>query len=308
MKVTHQFDELIISSGGVKGYLMLGALKELDQHHPVDKFTYYTGSSMGSLLSAILAVGCTIEEMEAILVEIEWFDFFDIKIRHFLEEMGFIETCQLQQYFKAVFSYKNLSPTITFQELYEQTGKVLTVAVTNVSKRIGEYHCYKTTPNQSILQSLIMSISIPIVFKPIRYNGSLYSDGGIVNHFPYYYHKDTKKMGICLTDRNLFDQMENIPESENPLVSYIIDIMSSMQDEMVRMKMREKKTKNTIFILDDSNGADMKISKEHKYKMMEKGIFFAKKYYEKEIKKRRRRYLIQKYIHLWKSKIVKKEI
>ncbi len=306
MKVTHHFDELVISSGGVKGYLMLGALKELDKHHPVQKFTHYTGASMGSLLSAILAVGCSIEEMEAILVEIEWFDFFDIKIRHFLEEMGFIETSQLQQYFKAVFAYKNLSPTITFQELYEKTGKVLTVAVTNVSKRIGEYHSYKTTPHQSILQSLIMSISIPIVFKPIRYNGSLYCDGAIVNHFPYYYHKDTKKMGICLMDRNLFDEMENIPESENPFVSYMIDIMSSMMDEIVRMKMKEKKTKNTIFIYDQSNAADMKIAKEDKYKMMEKGIIFSKKYYEREMKRRRRRYLIQKYIHLWKSKIVKK--
>ncbi len=305
MKITHHFDELIISSGGVKGYLMLGALKELDQFHPLEKFTYYTGSSMGSLLSAILAVGCSIEEMEAILVEIEWFDFFDIKIRHFLDEMGFIETFQLQQYFKAVFAYKNISPTLTFQELFNQTGKVLTVAVTNVTKRIGEIHCYKTTPHFPILQSLIMSISIPIIFKPIRYNGSLYSDGGIVNHFPYYYHKDTKKMGICLMDRNLFDEMISIPERENPLVSYMIDIMSSMQDEMVRMKMKEKKTKNTIFIYDQTNPADMKIPKEDKYKMMEKGALFAKKYYRKEIIKRRRKYLIHKYIYLWRSKIVK---
>ena len=58
------------------------------------------------------------------LLKTEWFDFFDIKIRHFLEEMGFIETFQLQQYFKAVFAYKNLSPTITFQELYEKTIRV----------------------------------------------------------------------------------------------------------------------------------------------------------------------------------------
>lgn len=306
MKVSYAFDELIISSGGVKGYLMLGSLKEMEKYHPLQKFTYYTGTSMGSLLSALLAIGCTIEEMEAILVEIEWFDFFDIKIRHFLEEMGFIDTFELQKYFKAVFEYKNVSPNITFQELYEQTGKVLTVCVTNVSKRRGEFHCYKTTPYLTIIQSLIMSISIPLIFKPIHYEGSLYSDGGIINHFPYYYHKGTKKMGICLMDRNLFDEMENIPESENPLISYLMDIMSSMTDEMVRMKMKEKRAKNTIYIFDKTNGADMKIPKEDKYKMMEKGRLFAKKYYKQEYRRRRRKYLIQKYIYLWRSKCKKK--
>lgn len=305
MKVSYSFDELVISSGGVKGYLMLGALKEMEKYHPLQKFTHYTGASMGSLLSALLAVGCTIEEMEAILVEIEWFDFFDIKIRHFLEEMGFIDTFELQKYFKAVFEYKNLSPNMTFQELYEQTGKVLTVGVTNVSKRRGEFHCYKTTPHLTIIQSLIMSISIPFVFKPIRYEGSLYSDGGIINHFPYYYHKGTKKMGICMMDRNLFDEMENIPEKDNPLMEYIVNIFSCMTDEMVRMKMKEKKAKNTIYIYDNTNGVDMKIPKEDKYKMMEKGRLFAKKYYKQEYRKRRRNYLIHKYIHLWRSKCKK---
>ena len=305
MNVSYAFDELIISSGGVKGYLMFGALKELNEHHPLQKFTHYTGASMGSLLSALLAIGCTIEEMEAILVEIEWFDFFDIKIRHFLEEMGFIDTFDLQKYFKAVLSYKNLSPNMTFQELYEQTGKVLTIGVTNVSKRRDEFHYYKTTPNMSIIQSMIMSISIPFVFKPIRYEGSLYSDGGIMNHFPYYYHTKTKKMGICLMDRNLFDEMENIPQSDNPLMEYIVNIFSCMTDEMVRMKMKEKKTKNTIYIYDQTNGADMKIPKEDKYKMMEKGIIFTQKYYKQEYRRRRRKYLIHKYIHLWKSKCKK---
>jgi NTE family protein len=219
--------ELIISSGGVKGYILLGVLHEMDVYHPLDKFTYYTGTSMGSLLSALLAFGCTFDEMKAILVEIEWFDFLDVKIRHFLDEMGFIETFHLQKFMKAILSYKQISPTITFQELYQMNGKILTVGVTNVTKRKGEFHSYLTTPHMSVIQSLMMSISIPILFKPISYQGCLYSDGGIANHFPYYYHKDTYKMGICLMERDLFQETSEILTPENELLSYLMNIMGT---------------------------------------------------------------------------------
>ena len=119
MRPIYKFDELIISSGGIKGYNMLGILNEINKYHPLDKFRYLTGTSMGSVLASFIAIGCTLEDIEAVLIKINWFEFMDIKLINFIEQSGFIDIYRLTNLFRALFEYKDHNRNITFLELFQ---------------------------------------------------------------------------------------------------------------------------------------------------------------------------------------------
>ncbi len=307
-KPTLKFNELIISSGGIKGYHMLGILSQINQYHPLNNFQYLTGTSMGSILATFIATGCTLEEIEAILIKINWFEFMDIKLIHFIEQTGFIDTHRLSNLFRAMFEYKNLNKNITFLELFNLNHKFLTLCVTNITKRKAEYHNHITTPNLSIIESIIMSISIPFVFKPVKYQGCIYLDGAILDHFPYYYHKHTKKMGICSLDRDIFKEIEQIQENSfdsNPLFDLMKDILSTLLEENLRLKCKYKKPKNTIYLVEEINCIEFDMELKHKYDLMKRGTEIAKRYFYFEFKKRRKYYLIKKYSNIWIHKYKK---
>ena len=58
-----------------------------------------------------------------------------------------------------------------------------------------------------------MSISIPIIFTPIKYNDDLYVDGGLFNNFPINYCNHKNTLGIAIN----IDSKQNI----NNIMDYL---------------------------------------------------------------------------------------
>ncbi len=300
--------ELILSSGGMKGCMIVGALEELNKRVPLHNFKYFTGTSVGALICTMQIVGFTIEEMRDMFVSLNWVQFFDVKLMNLLENMGFVDGTKIHQIFKACFLQKGLSPNITFSELYKKTGKKLTLVTTNITKKRVEYHNHLTTPDMSVLLSLRMSINIPIVLEPIFYQNDYYVDGAVLDHFPYYYIKDTIKYGVCLLEEDLFNmrEMNQHLDGDKNFLNLFLSVITTLWREQLKLKLKGKRTKNTVYIVDEeyaSTGFDM--DKETKSKMYEKGVQFGKEYFTKRDKIKRRRYLSQKYFYLWMSKIFK---
>jgi len=310
-EIHYKKDEIVLSGGGTKGLIMFGILRKINEYYPIEKFQYITGCSIGSLIAAMIAVGCNIDEIEDILVDLNWLDYFDVKIMNLIENMGMIDAFKMQNFFRAVMSYKDFPINVTFKELYEKTGKVLTIVVTNITKRKSEYLNYLTSPDMNISLSLIMSISIPIVFQPIRFNNNYYLDGGILDQYPYYYNENTRKIGICVFDRDIFKEVEEIKnsfqqveEESFQIFSYTLHILETLWEEYNKLKLKSKKPKDTILISNiEANAIDFNMEESSKRNMIEIGKKIGEKYFMKEYRKRRIRYLQQKYIHLWISKI-----
>ena len=55
---------------------------------------------------------------------------------------------------------------ITFKDLYRITNKKLIIVATNLNKRKTVFFNYKDTPNIPVIDAVLASLSIPIVFKP----------------------------------------------------------------------------------------------------------------------------------------------
>ena len=65
---------LVLSGGSAKGLAHIGVLKVLEEEKvPVE---YITGTSMGSIVGGLYAAGYTVEEIEKLAVEMDWFGMF----------------------------------------------------------------------------------------------------------------------------------------------------------------------------------------------------------------------------------------
>jgi len=65
---------LVLSGGGAKGAAHIGVLKVLEEHNvPID---YIAGTSIGSIVGALYASGYSIEELEEVMLTLDWNSLF----------------------------------------------------------------------------------------------------------------------------------------------------------------------------------------------------------------------------------------
>ena len=66
---------LVLSGGGAKGIAHIGVLKELEKYGV--EVDYITGTSFGSIVGALYAIGYTPDEIEKLLLAIDWESYKD---------------------------------------------------------------------------------------------------------------------------------------------------------------------------------------------------------------------------------------
>jgi len=314
-----KYDEIIISSGGNKGIATLGSLTHFSKNYPIHKIKYLTGSSFGAIICMLLNIGYSIDELNDILFKINFMEFQECKIINFINTCGFDEGTKFYNFLKATILNKNFSSNITFNELYEKTNKILTVAVVNITKGITEYHNYQTTPDLSIVLSIRMSSNIPILFSPVIYNDNYYIDGGLLDPFPYFYNKNLTKIGFWLFDQyemNFIKQTESvnfINETTNSF-NYISNLLRIIHINYIKQyynkitqKLSNKKLKDVILIDFEYNSVTFEnfdVKFEDKINMLNIGIKKSKQFFKKHYKRLRKKYLANKYFYLWRNKVL----
>lgn len=299
------YDELIISSSGNKGYALIGCLNEFSKHYPINKLKYFTGTSAGAIICLLLILGYNINELNDILLNINFGDFQEFKIINLIEKCGLDEGNKFSNLIKAFILNKGYNHTITFKELFDLTDKIFTVITVNITKGIAEYHNYINTPNMSIFLSIRMSMNIPLVFSPILYNDNYYIDGALLEPFAYHYFKNTKKIGFWLFDKYEINFIKNydinfiptLPDS----ITYMFSLIKILYVNYMK-KYYKKIPKDVIYInfdLKNLNPGNFDISYENKMKMFNIGSNKCKLFFNNIYKKNRIKYLESKYFKLW---------
>lgn len=188
---------LVLSGGGARGFAHIGVLKILEENNiPVD---YIVGTSMGSIIGGIYALGLTPEDIETGVTSINWdkvfddfarrsqkrfrrkrddYDFFGIKRIGITSDglkipPGIIEGQQIElaldrlaypgfgieDFDKLSIPYRAIATDI-------ETGKPFVIK------------------NGNIARAMRASMSIPGALPAITIDGKLLVDGGIANNIP----------------------------------------------------------------------------------------------------------------------------
>ncbi len=212
---------LVLSGGGAAGLAHIGVIKVIEEAGiPVD---YIAGTSMGSIVGAMYAMGMTPAEMEKVVREMDWESLLTDQIPR--RDMSFEYRDELEKYFYAFPLGKG--------GLELPTGLV---AGTNISNMLTgmSWPAYKirlfsklprpflcigadiVTGQEVVLKSGILadavraSMAIPTAFTPVEVHGKLLIDGGFINNFPA---DHLKMMGADIiigvdVQRNLYKKNE----------------------------------------------------------------------------------------------------
>jgi NTE family protein len=155
---------LVLSGGGSKGIAHAGAIKFLEEQNI--KPTTISGTSAGAIIAAFYAFGKTPEEILAFFKSIYFFHW-----RHFtLKKPGIIDSDSFKEYFDSVFQETTIGDL------------PIPIHITATDLVRGKLKVFR--PQTKISDAILASSAFPGVLSPYKINKSLYSDGGILNHFP----------------------------------------------------------------------------------------------------------------------------
>lgn len=186
---------LVLSGGGAKGYAHIGALKELNKLGI--EFDYISGTSMGSIVGGLYAIGYSPEYIEHLVQSQDWNSLLLDKIDRrqlSLDQKSYNE----QQFVSFPVSKESISLPygIVFgQNISNLLSKMASPVhqFTSFSEFQTPFLCIGTdiANGESVVLdkgdlalAMRASMAIPTVFTPVTINGRLLVDGGLVNNFP----------------------------------------------------------------------------------------------------------------------------
>lgn len=193
------YEHLVIGGGGMKGYIALGSLISINNYYNLNKFKSYIGTSVGSLLCFLLSIGYNVEEAKNIFINIDITDYLVPDFLNITNVYGICTTDNVKRILMAVGKQKKIPYNCTFLEHYNITKKKLIVTGSNINTQETEIFSKDKTPSMSIYTALLISIALPLLFQPIKYNGHFYVDGGTYLNYPIELSENINKtIGIIL--------------------------------------------------------------------------------------------------------------
>lgn len=192
-----------LSGGGAKGLAHIGILKAIDSAGlQVD---YITGTSMGSIIGSLYAIGYSADSIEKIASNIDW----DLLLSN-QSSLHSIFMEEKDEYSKYVIElpwvghrFRLPSGVLQGQELWLKFSELFfpVYGEKDFSKFSIPFRCIGTDVGNGeavvmkqgeIISAIRSSMAIPSVFTSVEFDGKKVIDGGLVRNFPV---RDVKEMG-----------------------------------------------------------------------------------------------------------------
>ena len=195
---------LALSGGGAKGAAHIGVLKYMEEIGiPIDCIA---GTSMGSIIGGLYALGYTPDEMADLISNINWSIYMSNNVDRYYQSST-IRAKKSTYLFSVPFGSGNFQEK-SFNILSTlPSGVINGASLTNLFNRLSvgyndsmdfsqlpiPFCCVATdilTGKPVILnhgnfaKAIRSSMAIPGVFSPVEWDGHLLADGGMVNNFP----------------------------------------------------------------------------------------------------------------------------
>ena len=186
---------LVLSGGGAKGIAHIGILKALEEEGI--RPDYITGTSMGSIVGGLYALGYSADQLDTIIRQIDWGEVLSNNIS--LEYIAYEEKEYYNRYLiELPFSKGKINlPSGVIQ------GQMLGEMLARYTWPAKDYKSFDDFPipfrcvatdvgtgkpivfkDGSLAMALRASMAIPTAFTAVDLDSTLAVDGGVVNNFP----------------------------------------------------------------------------------------------------------------------------
>ena len=186
---------VVLSGGGAKGFAHIGALRVIEEAGiPVD---YIAGTSMGSIIGGLYAVGYDPDMMQKLCTEQDWDLIIKDQIprkfiplekrindRHYLVTVPYkngkvkLKRSMVDGVYVNLLLTRLMLPAYKERDFDSLPVPFLCIGTDMITADPIEFR------KGSLAQSIRSSMSIPFLFEPVDYDGYLLCDGGLTNNFP----------------------------------------------------------------------------------------------------------------------------
>ena len=171
---------LALFGGGVRGlYAYYGMWVALNEITPeiVPHIHIYMGSSIGAIMATLFLLSSTKSlNLQDIIYEFSFDAYCQLDLQNLLDYYGLDNGQKFVNLLKDILKRCSFSSQITFQELYQQTGKTLSIVSADLVDQRPRYFNRLTAPNMPIVIAVRASFSIPFLFTPVLINGKFHLD------------------------------------------------------------------------------------------------------------------------------------
>lgn len=195
-----------LSGGGAKGLAHIGILKAIDSAGL--KVDIVSGTSMGSIIGALYAIGYSADSIEKMARKTDW----DILLSNSssLRSLVMDEKAEYEKYAIELpwvnNGFRLPNGVLESEELWLKFSELFfpVYNIKDFSKFPKAFKCIAANistgesvvlDSGEIVSAVRSSVAIPTVFTAVDYNGNKLIDGGIVRNFPV---RDAKEMGAKL--------------------------------------------------------------------------------------------------------------
>ncbi|MCC5928485.1 MAG: patatin-like phospholipase family protein [Cyclobacteriaceae bacterium] len=222
---------LVLSGGGAKGLAHIGVIKVLEEYGIVPQ--YITGTSMGSIVGGLYAIGYNAAEIDSIARNIDWFDVLSNKISldqvaieekanygRFIAEIpltekGFTLPRGLIEGHKLNATLNNLTRIAHHESDFSRFPIPFACVGADIEK--GQPYVMRSG---FLPEAIRASMAIPTIFTPVIVDDRFLVDGGLMRNFPV---QECLEMGadiiIGVDVSSDFERRENLNSLVNVLTS-----------------------------------------------------------------------------------------
>ena len=242
---------LVLSGGGAKGAAHIGVLKYIEEMGiPID---YIAGTSMGSIVGGLYALGYSTDEILELLAGLDWERLISNNVDR--KKISFSEKKEKEtQVITIPFAVKPNEGDVqskTFRNSLPQgivSGDNLINLFNSLAVGYSDPIAFDEFPipficiatnllngNADVLKeglftkSLRASMAIPILFDPININGTPYVDGGLVSNFPA---EQCRAMGAdYIIGVSMSPGLEDNPQNLSSILSQVKQLKEIITDK-----------------------------------------------------------------------------
>jgi NTE family protein len=289
---------LVLEGGGVKGVAYPGALQVLERQGILPKIDKVAGTSAGSIAAALVALGYSPSDLQALMLDLDFQQFEDGSDlggpERFFRRFGWFKGDYFLDWMQCRVKEKTGNPNATFADLHKDRSRFrdLFVVSSDLSRRCSQVFSYATSPDLPVAQAVRASMSIPLFFEGFYIDDNLFGetgqkqdlfvDGGVFDNYPIeLFDQDgvnPRTLGLFLSNleapANPDYRIDSFPEYARNLFEALLNV------QVNAFKNSPDDRKRTIII--DNLGVrttDFDLSQELKCKLIQQGVIAACKHF-----------------------------
>lgn len=270
---------LALSGGGAKGLAHIGVLRVLEENNI--KIDYITGTSMGAIIAAFYSVGYTPDEIEEMLIGVDWNSYISgemgnkkIPLEQKVNSRKYSATVRYDKEFNLSLP-KGIGNT---EIIYLSLKKLLAGAenINNFDNLPIPLRVVTTDLNTGkavalskgdLARAITASVAIPTILDPVEIDGSLYVDGLISRNLPV---EDVLAMGADIVIAS--DVGNEVKDNKDYNILSVMNQLVTIQSAASTERQREMASILISPDIQTYNATDMKKGRE----LMELGENAAK--------------------------------